>query len=368
MSRKVRVAIIFGGRSAEHEVSLQSAKNIIEAIDRDRFEPVLIGIDRGGKWHLDEASNLLLQAENPRLIRLNQAGTEVALVQHGASNQLISSGTREPLGSIDVAFPVLHGPCGEDGSIQGLFKLAGVPYVGADILGSAVGMDKDVMKRLLRDAGIATAGFRVLTRNAARRPSFDELAAELGRPMFIKPANMGSSVGVFKVQDEEQLRQALAAAFEYDRKVLAEEYIRGREIECAVLGNHEPRASVPGEVIVQREFYSYEAKYVDEHGAILEIPARLSPELTAGIQALAVRSFNVLCCAGMARVDFFLKEDGAIYVNEINTLPGFTCISMYPKLWQASGLSYTALISRLIELAVERYEEERGVKTSVGPG
>jgi D-alanine-D-alanine ligase len=272
-------------------------------------------------------------------------------------------------------FPILHGPFGEDGTVQGLLKLADIPFVGSGVLGSAVGMDKDVMKRLLRDAGIPIGKFLAL-RSHQRVPSYREIAEFLGPTLFIKPANMGSSVGIGKVHGEGEYLGALEEAFRYDSKIIIEEFIRGRELECAVLGNEEAKASGIGEVIPRHEFYSYDAKYLDEQGAALVIPAELSGNLTERIRELAVKTFKALCCQGLSRVDFFLRDEppagapaGAnaaerILVNEINTMPGFTRISMYPKLWEAAGISYTELITRLIELAIGRFREERNIITS----
>jgi D-alanine-D-alanine ligase len=263
-----------------------------------------------------------------------------------------------------VAFPILHGPFGEDGTVQGLLKLADIPFVGAGVLGSAAGMDKDVMKRLLRDAGIPIGKFITLRGGPANAPSFADAAGELGAPFFVKPANMGSSVGVSKVYDEDGCRAALDEAFRFDSKVLIEENIPGREIECSVLGNDNPAASLPGEVRPSKEFYSYEAKYIDSNGAVLEIPAKLPPETVRRVQELAVKTFQTLECQGLSRVDFFLRDSGEVIVNEINTMPGFTKISMYPKLWEASGLGYRELIDRLIQLAIERFNAEKGLATS----
>jgi len=361
-----KVGILFGGKSAEHEISLLSAKNIHDAIDRTKFDPVLIGIDKTGRWLLNDASQFLLNAENPALVSLNKNGRTVMLRPDNSG--LLSCGGQDNV-CLDAVFPVLHGPFGEDGTIQGFLKLANIPFVGSSVLGSAVGMDKDVMKRLLRDAGIPIGKFLSYKSNDIM-PSFTEVKAALGTPVFIKPANMGSSVGISKVHDEEQLEAALKDAFLYDNKIIIEEFIPGREIECAVLGNENPAASIPCEVIPLRDFYSYDAKYIDEKGASLEIPAKIDMETTKRIQELAVKVFRVLCCEGLSRVDFFLKKNivtGAddIIVNEINTMPGFTRISMYPKMWEASGISYTDLITRLIELAIKRFEKESKLKTSV---
>jgi D-alanine-D-alanine ligase len=363
MAKKIRVGIVFGGRSAEHEVSLQSAKNIIDAIDTNKYELVLIGIDKQGQWHLDEQSRFLLPATESGLPELPIMGENLALVPGQQNNQVVAiSGEKRP-GSLDVVFPVLHGPFGEDGTIQGLLKLANIAFVGAGVLGSAIGMDKDVMKRLLRDAGIPVVRFIVTSRYSPEGIDFDDAQDQLGLPLFVKPANLGSSVGIHKVSDREEFERAVGDALNYDNKILIEECIDGREIECAVLGNDHPIASVPGEILPRHEFYSYEAKYLDENGAALEIPAKLSSETSERVRQLAIKTFTVLCCEGMARVDFFLRNGEEIIVNEINTIPGFTRISMYPKLWEATGISYGDLIDRLIQLAIERFKREQRLKT-----
>ena len=360
---KIRVGILFGGRSAEHEVSLQSARNIVDAIDKNKYEVVLIGIDRSGGWHLDESSRFLLRTTGSGLPALPATGENLALVPGQQEEPLVLLSGQQSPGSLDVVFPILHGPFGEDGTVQGLLKLANIPFVGAGVLGSAVGMDKDVMKRLLRDAGIPIARFITLHKHPAGKVDFDEARDQFGLPLFIKPANLGSSVGIHKVRDREEFDRAVEDAFAYDNKVLIEECIVGREIECSVLGNDQPVASVVGEILPRHEFYSYEAKYLDESGAALEIPAKLPTEISERIRQTAIKTFSVLCCAGMARVDFFLRNGDEIIVNEINTIPGFTRISMYPKLWEASGLPYGELIDKLIGLAMEKFEREKGLKT-----
>ncbi|MDR1278051.1 MAG: D-alanine--D-alanine ligase [Treponema sp.] len=369
MSRKkINVGILFGGKSAEHEVSLQSAKNVYDAIDREQYHPILIGIDKTGKWLLNEGSRFLLNDDDPGRIRLNQSGDPVTLIpeSRGAISNLRDL---KDSGTVDVVFPILHGPFGEDGTVQGLLRLADIPFVGSGVLGSAVGMDKDVMKRLLRDAGIPIGKFLVLRSHEAVLP-FDEAAAALGVPLFVKPANMGSSVGVSKIHNEAEYRLGIREAFLYDSKIILEEYIRGRELECSVLGNEEAIASVPGEIISSHEFYSYDAKYLDEKGAVLKIPAEVPARIAEKIRELALKTFRALCCTGLSRVDFFLREaeetaeGGGVIVNEINTMPGFTRISMYPKLWEASGIGYTELISRLINLAIAGFEQEKGLRTS----
>lgn len=362
MSR-IRVGILFGGRSAEHEVSLQSAKNIVDAIDKNKYEVVLIGIDKEGGWHLDESCRFLLGTAESDLPALSAGGENLAMVPGKQEEQLVLLSGQETPGSLDVVFPILHGPFGEDGTVQGLLKLANIPFVGAGVLGSAVGMDKDVMKRLLRDAGIPIARFITLQKYSATAVAFDDARTQLGLPLFIKPANLGSSVGIHKVSDREEFDRAVQDAFHYDNKVLIEECIVGREIECSVLGNDQPVASVLGEILPRHEFYSYEAKYLDESGAVLEIPAKLPHEISERIRQTAIKTFSTLCCEGMARVDFFLRNGDEIIVNEINTIPGFTRISMYPKLWEATGLSYGDLIDKLIALAMERFEREKRLKT-----
>jgi D-alanine-D-alanine ligase len=290
----------------------------------------------------------------------------VALVARGEKSRLLDVARGTELGTLDVVFPVLHGPYGEDGSVQGLCRLANLPCVGAGILGSAVGMDKDVMKRLLRDAGIPVAKFLVLTRADAGRTDFAAAVSALRSPVFVKPANLGSSVGISRAGTPAEYRKATASAFTYDSKVIVEEAVLGREIECSVLGNEEPAASVPGEIVTGggHDFYDYDAKYTDEHGARLLIPAPLDRATAEHVRALAVRAFTVLCCEGMARVDMFLRENGELVINEINTIPGFTKISMYPKLWEATGISYPELVDRLIKLALERHEREQALKTT----
>lgn len=361
MSKKIKVGLLFGGKSAEHEVSLQSAKNVADAIDKDKFDVSLIGIDKSGRWLMPDQSQFLINETDPKLIALNKNNEQsVALVPEsgGALTDLSSGGSGAEIG---VVFPLLHGPLGEDGTVQGLLKLAGVPFVGSGVMGSAAGMDKDIMKRLLRDAGLPISKFVICRKHAP--VDFDTAAEKLGLPMFVKPANMGSSVGVHKVTDKASYDAALTDAFCYDVKVLVEEFIDGREVECGVLGNEAPDASVVGEIVPTHDFYSYDAKYIDEDGAALNIPADIPEEMSEQIRDIAIKTFQVLECEGLARVDCFLKADGSIYVNEINTMPGFTKISMYPMLWGESGVSYSDLITRLIELAIERHAREAELRT-----
>ncbi len=362
---KIRVGIIFGGRSGEHEISLRSARSVVDAIDRDAYAVTLIGIDRAGRWHLVEepAFRRLTDAALPAL---DASGDEVFLLPTPANGQLIAPDrSAAPVDRLDVVFPVLHGPYGEDGTIQGLLELADVAYVGAGVLGSAVGMDKDMQKRVLSAAGVPVVPFVTLTQRdwVTDSDSITRRVAGLGLPLFVKPANLGSSVGITKVKTLDALSTAVRIAFDYDRKVVIEKGIDAREIECAVLGNDEPEVSVPGEIQPHAEFYSYAAKYVDADGAALLIPAPLTEAETATVRRLALQVFRLLDCAGLARVDCFLERGtGQFFANEVNTIPGFTTISMYPKLWEASGVPYGRLITRLIELALQRHDERRRLK------
>ncbi|MBA2654899.1 MAG: D-alanine--D-alanine ligase [Gammaproteobacteria bacterium] len=359
MTKKLHVGILFGGKSTEHEISLLSAQSIVKAIDKSKYDVSLIGIDKLGQWYFcsDEACVT---------IQSNKANSLALLPGREAESFKIAelSHTSPSLPTkLDVIFPVLHGMYGEDGSIQGLLKLVNIPFVGAGVLDSAIGMDKDVMKRLLRDADIPISKFLVFQRYEQEKINYHRLVEQVGLPFFVKPANTGSSVGITKVKSESECAAAIAEAFRYDHKILIEEFILGREIECAVLGNHDPIASTVGEIIPHHEFYSYEAKYLDDNGATLKIPADVSGAISARFQEMAINVFRTLCCHGMARVDFFLREDGEIFVNEINTLPGFTAISMYPRLWEASGLDYTSLIDRLLQLALEHFGEQNQLNT-----
>jgi len=363
---KIRVGILFGGKSAEHEISLLSAKSVIEAINKDKYEVLLIGINKSGEWFLHEnLDQCLMYADNAKLIQLQEAQESVMLVTKEAGNPLVSLSGQKLDCPLDVVFPILHGTYGEDGTIQGLLKLANIPFVGSGVLASAVGMDKDVMKRLLRDAGIPTAKFITAHSHSLHKISFEQIKNTLGLPFFVKPANLGSSVGISKVKSQHEFEEKLNFAFQFDHKILIEEYVPGREIECSVLGNDHPIASLPGEVIPQHEFYSYEAKYLDDNGALFDIPAKLTQAETQTIQSIAIEAYQVLCCEGMARVDMFLQKNGRVVLNELNTIPGFTKISMYPKMWAASGVHYPELIDRLIMLAIERFRKEQKLKTTV---
>lgn len=357
---KINIAVLFGGKSAEHEVSVQSAKNIIQALDADKYNITLIGIDKNGSWLKFNVSQLI---SIKRILLSEQNNTNKTILACSDTGEFLMKGTDENK-KIDVVFPILHGPMGEDGTIQGLLKIANVPFVGAGVLGSAIGMDKDVMKRLLRDAGLPIAQFVVFREHEKKEIFFNKIKRRLGAPFFVKPANLGSSVGISKVHNLSEFNAAIKLAFLYDTKIIIEEYIKGREIECSVLGNEKPIASVCGEVIPNHEFYSYEAKYLDENGALLSIPASISKKLEQKIRKLAIETFETLNCEGMARIDFFVSENETVFINEINTIPGFTSISMYPTLWEASGISYGKLIDTLIKLAIKRFNKEKKLKTS----
>lgn len=361
---KKTVAILFGGKSAEHEVSLQSAKNIIEAIDRERYDVVLIGVDKLGAWHLLDETHYLDEANDPKKIRLHLTDQSIGVIPGQAQQQIINTKTGDPIPQIDVIFPVIHGTLGEDGSLQGLVRTLNLPFVGVDLLGSAVSMDKDFTKRLLKDAGLPVADGFVFKSHQQNTIDFSHVTTQLGLPVFIKPANQGSSVGVVKATDRASFEAGISEAFLYDDKVLIEEAVVGREIECAVLGNEVPVASTVGEILPQTDFYSYEAKYINETGAVLSAPAELTDKQIERVQNKAVQVFDILDCEGMARVDFFLKPDDTLVVNEVNTIPGFTKISMYPRLWMLSGISYPELIDRLIQLAFSRHQRKQGLKNA----
>ncbi|HEY6052726.1 MAG TPA: D-alanine--D-alanine ligase family protein [Gaiellaceae bacterium] len=338
MSGKVRVAVLVGGRSSEHEISQASARSVVEALDPERYDVVPLEIGRDGRWQLPSPE---LQRALPA-----SAAETLPVPTPGAAPAVI--------GQVDVVFPVLHGPFGEDGTVQGLLELAGVPYVGAGVLASALCMDKDVFKSVMRDHGIP------VTRNVTLRNG-DRPESPFGFPVFVKPARLGSSVGISKAHDEAELADAVRLAFEHDEKVLVEEFVAGIEVECGVLGNKQPVASIPGEIVAHAEWYDWSAKY-DEGGMELVVPPRISEEQIARVQELSVRAFVATDCEGMARADCFVREDGEVLVNELNTIPGFTATSVYAKLFEASGVPYAELIDRLIVLALERHERRAGLK------
>ena len=375
MKRKIRVGVIFGGRSSEHEVSLMSARSVMAAMDKTKYEIIPIGITKTGRWLTSGDPMLQLTAgsaaaETPQLPQEaappeapdGAPKSEALVAIAGASSPARPS----PISEIDVIFPVLHGPYGEDGTIQGLLELADIPYVGAGVLASAVGMDKVLFKDLMRAHNIPVADYRLVLRSRSQREPeavIDELEAAFPYPMFVKPANLGSSVGVTKAHNRAELAAGLAEAAQYDRRLLVERGLDAREIEVSVLGNEDPIASVPGEIIPSREFYDYAAKYLDNASELL-IPAPIPPETAERARELALRVYRAVDGAGMARVDFLLERTtGELYVGEINTIPGFTAISMYPKLWEASGIPYSELIDRLIQLALERHAQKQRSRT-----
>jgi D-alanine-D-alanine ligase len=374
MAKRFRVGILFGGRSGEHEVSLLSAASVLKAIDRSKFDVTPIGITKAGRWLTAADANQLLNGDLSAVSRRLRAGdpeaTPGAKLLHEGIPTLLAPvpGPQGPAGkALDVVFPILHGTFGEDGTIQGLFELAGIAYVGSGVLGSAAGMDKDVMKRLFAQAGLPIVQHVTLLRadwEKNPRKAIAQVERTLRYPLFVKPANLGSSVGISKAHDRKELGPALALAAKYDRKLIVEEGVggkksRAREFEVAVLGNDLPKASVVGEIVPGKEFYDYEAKYLSE-GSVPIIPAKTARAESQKIREMAVAAFRACDLAGLARVDFLMEPTGKrrIYVNEVNTMPGFTQISMYPKLWEASGLAYTDLITRLIELAIERHAEK----------
>jgi D-alanine-D-alanine ligase len=373
VTKKIRLGVLFGGRSGEHEVSLTSAASVLKALDPAKYDVVPVGITREGRWRVGGAAfGLLTEAAGEDAARqtallqtvLAQGRTVTPSVDP-TSPQLLpldeSTATASHRPEVDVIFPVLHGTFGEDGTIQGLLELADVPYVGAGVLSSSVGMDKDVMKRLFREAGLPVVPWELALRSDWEHDAEGvrkRIEKRLRYPLFVKPANLGSSVGISKVHERGGLQAAMDLAAQYDRKILVEKAVDAREIECAVLGNDSPEASLPGEVIPVNEFYDYEAKYIKE-GSELLIPAPLSPRQSRRVRDLAVQAFQAIDCAGMARVDFLLaRNTGKIFIMEINTIPGFTSISMYPKLWEASGVPYSKLLDRLIELALERHRDK----------
>ena len=385
--KRLRVGVIYGGRSGEHEVSVASAASILKHLDRERYEPVAIRIDKDGRWQLPDrtptavsASEVLEQARtltsragrhDRETLMLARPGEDVLLtIEHGTApdGDAPNGAVVHALG-LDVMFPVLHGPYGEDGTVQGLLELANIPYVGPSVLGAAVGMDKGVMKTLFAARGLPQAKYLViLKREWETSPDVvrDRVVQTLGLPVFVKPANLGSSVGISKAHTEAELGPAIELAASFDRKIVIEQAVpEAREIECAVLGNDDPIASVPGEIVPAHEFYDYNAKYLDSSSNLL-IPAPLTDAQRAKIQHLSLEAYRAVEGAGMARVDFLMdRKRGKIFLNEVNTIPGFTTVSMYPKLWEATGLSYPALLDRLIALALERHAEKQRLRTSI---
>jgi D-alanine-D-alanine ligase len=378
---RLRVGVIYGGRSGEHEVSIASAAAVMQNLDGQRYEAIPIRIERDGRWILPDrlpssssAAEVIEQSRAQAAPRLGSGGREAHLLAHPGEDQIMTierGSTPVVTGlALDVVFPVLHGPYGEDGTVQGLLELANIPYVGAGVLASAVGMDKAVAKLVFAARGLPQVKHLVVLRQrwlAAPSGILAEVSAQLGYPVFVKPANLGSSVGISKVKSQANLSAAIDTAAEFDRKIIVEAAVpNAREIEIAVLGNDNPELSAIGEVIPSREFYDYQAKYLDDDSRLI-IPADLPPEVAQDVRRLAIEAFRALDCAGMARVDFLMDGlTGQLFLNEINTIPGFTTISMYSKMWAASGVSYPQLLDRLIVLARERHTEKQQLRTSHG--
>ena len=348
---KKKVAILFGGRSVEHGVSINSARNIFEYIDRERFEPVPIGISTRGTWYLTTSVSKDIEQGQPLSLSLN------------ASKPTWK--TSDKAIEFDVAFPVLHGTDGEDGSIQGVFKAMSVPMVGTGVLGSSVSMNKLTSKRLMEKAGIPVAPYLTYSFAEKSSMSFETISSKLGLPFMVKATSLGSSVGISKVKEKKDFLPAVEDAFRYDNQVMVEKYIKGREIECAILGNNPPEASLPGEIVIsdRYEFYTFDAKYVDNTAVNIVVPAKLEPSIQEEIRRLSVKTYQAVHCEDFARIDLFYADDGNIYINEINTIPGFTNSSMYPMMWKERGVSFTDLISKLIDLCVERDERSKRVET-----
>ncbi len=367
---KIKIGVLYGGRSGEHDVSLCSAASVFSALDRNKYEVKAVGIARDGRWYVQDKPVIIPDKNFGKILSLKKKG--MWLVNHfEQKNKLhlydLKNKNKEVI--IDVVFPVLHGTFGEDGTLQGLLELAMVPYVGADVIGSAVGMDKDIAKRLLKEKGIPVVSSVTVNKqrwqdDANAKIIMKNALDKLGLPVFVKPVCTGSSVGVKKIKKKESLAKAMDFAFQFDARVMIEKAVDCREIECAVLGNDNPAASVLGEIIPRHEFYSYEAKYLDPNGAKLLIPAQIEKSLAAKIRKIAIEGYMALGCSSMARVDFFLdKKTSKFYLNEINTLPGFTSISMYPKLWEATGLKYSDILDKLIALALDRHKKKLEIKT-----
>lgn len=368
-NQRIRVGIIFGGRSGEHEVSLRSARSIMDAIDPEKYEVLPIGITKQGRWIAGNDPHAALKAgrETTPAALIGEPGDHTIMAIEPSTGSGLSL---RDIATVDVIFPVLHGPFGEDGTIQGLLELADIPYVGAGVAGSAVGMDKALFKSIMQAHNIPILPYVLVLRadwDANPQAVLDRIESSLSYPVFVKPANLGSSVGVHKATNRDQLAQAITDAARYDRRLLVEQGVKAREIEISVLGNETPIASVPGEIIPGDEFYSYTDKYISD-AAQLVIPADLTDAQTAEVQRIALAAYQAIDCAGLARCDFFVDEvTGKVWMNELNTIPGFTSISMYPKLWEASGLSYPDLIDRLIQLALERHADKQRNKTTYEP-
>jgi len=345
MNKKIKIGILFGGKSVEHEVSLQSARNVIESLDREKYSVTLIGIDKKGLWHYYREADYLVNADDPEAIELGKKKGEVDLF--------------ELKRTLDIIFPVLHGYLGEDGAVQGVMKVIDLPYVGADVLGSSIGMDKDVMKRLFKEAGLPIANSLTLHKHEKHLWPKERIIDEIPLPIFVKPNNGGSSIGISKVKEMWELEPALSTAFQYDRKILVEEAIEGDEIQFSLIGNENPTISLPCKIVPKGDYHSYACKYINRGGSEFIIPTKLDPDTLIAMQKIALKAYRTLCCEGFARVDFFLKKDGEIILNELNSIPGLTNMSPYCKMWQVSGLSYSEFLDQIIECGFDRHAKEK---------
>ncbi|KEK18062.1 D-alanine--D-alanine ligase [Bacillus manliponensis] len=359
---KIKLGLLYGGKSAEHQVSLQTALAVIKALDQEKFEIHPIYITEQGQWMRGER----IEGEVATVEALKMNGEENAISPVSLSTEIIPTASNQE-DAIDVIFPLLHGPNGEDGTVQGMLELMNIPYVGNGVLASAAGMDKVVMKNIFAEAGLKQAKYASFIRSVwekDRTSAYEQVEEKLGYPCFVKPANLGSSVGINKCKDREELESAFEEAFQFDRKIIVEENIVGREVEIGVLGNDEPKCSVVGEIVPKKEFYDYKSKYIDGDTALI-IPAEVTEDEYENIKSDAIRAFQSLDSAGLTRADFFLTKDGEVYINEVNTMPGFTPFSMFPLLWQHTGLSYPGLIEELVHLAIERHEEKQKIKYTI---
>lgn len=353
MSTKLSIAILYGGKSVEHEISIRSAKNVVSHIDKESFSIVLLGINKVGSWYLNKTIDDEINS-----------GVSVSINLDALAPHLIENESGRVI-KIDVVFPVLHGTDGEDGSVQGLFKLLNLPVVGSGVLGSAISMDKIISKKILKECGIPVAAYLEFDKSQKDSIKFEEIVDKVGLPFMIKSAALGSSVGISMVKSELNFTSALDDSFKYGDKVIIEEFIKGRELECAVMGNEQPRASMPGEIVMVKDydFYTYAAKYLDENAIEIKLPAEVDESTTNEIRRISILAYQALCCEDFARVDLFLTEEGKVVINEINTIPGFTNVSMFPMMWQKMGISYTNLISELINLCLKRYDASKDMET-----
>jgi len=353
MANKIKVALIFGGKSVEHEISIRSAKNVASQIDRNKFDVILLGISKKGTWYLVDAVESDMEKGSPVAISLNAASPTI--IDHQNNRTF----------SIDVAFPILHGTDGEDGGVQGLFKALSVPVVGSGVLGSAVSMDKVISKRILRESGVPVANYLSFSKSEKDSIRYSRVVAKLGLPFMIKSASLGSSVGVSKVKNETDFAKAIDEGFKYDSTIIMEQFIKGRELECAVIGNSEPKAAMPCEVVLVKdyEFYTYTAKYLDDDAVRIDLPAKIDEQSMEKIRSAAIEAYKALRCEDFARVDLFLTQEGKVFINEINTIPGFTSVSMFPMMWQHMGMSYVDLITELIQQCLERNAAQKSLET-----